>query len=292
MAYSYNLETNKSISFEDFIDKISIIIDPSEIDSLIECVEPIQMLSNNQDFLIDKINKGLSDFVDFQKNNTHSAQTISLFTCEKFYVRVNAWPKTNNVWQDELYRILQAHDHNFNFLTVGYHGAGYTTEIWEYDYNSVIGYEGEKVDMKFLESTSLPKGKAMIYRQSQDIHAQFPAQEYSISINVMPATREVLKKEQFWFDLSKKEIKSIAASAGTGRYLMLELAKQFGNSETINIVERISQEHQLPYVKTRALDTLAFLTNSKEEVWNRALNDKDKVVNHHAKLFLEEKLSF
>jgi hypothetical protein len=29
-----------------------------------------------------------------------------------------------------------------------------------------------------------------------------------------------------------------------------------------------------------------------EEVWNRALNDKDKIVNHHAKLFLEEKFSF
>lgn len=56
MAYSYNLETNKSISFEEFIDTISIIIDPTEIETLIECVEPIQMLSNNQDFLIDKIN--------------------------------------------------------------------------------------------------------------------------------------------------------------------------------------------------------------------------------------------
>lgn len=146
--------------------------------------------------------------------------------------------------------------------------------------------------MNYLESTSLPKGKAMIYRQSKDIHAQFPAKEYSLSINIMPATKEVLKKEQFWFDLNKKEIRSIAASLGTGRYLMLELAKQFGNSETLNIVEKISEEHQLPYVKIRAMEALAFMTNSKEEIWNKALKDNSKIIQNHAKLFLENKITF
>ena len=149
MAYSYNLNTDKSISFEDFIDTVSVTIDPRDINTLIDCVEPIQRLSNNPDFLIDKVNGELNDFLEFQKHNVHSAQTIALHQGDNFYVRVNAWPKSivENEWQDKLYANLEAHDHNFDFLTVGYFGNGYTTDIWEYDNEAIIGYQGEKVEM-------------------------------------------------------------------------------------------------------------------------------------------------
>ena len=294
MAYSYNLNTDKSISFEDFIDTVSVTIDPRDINTLIDCVEPIQRLSNNPDFLIDKVNGELNDFLEFQKHNVHSAQTIALHQGDNFYVRVNAWPKSivENEWQDKLYANLEAHDHNFDFLTVGYFGNGYTTDIWEYDNEAIIGYQGEKVEMTFLEETSLPKGKAMIYRKSKDIHTQFPAKDYSLSINIMPFTNEVFRKEQLWFDMNQKTIRSIAASSGTGRYFILELAKYYGNNKTLNIVEEISQKHEVPYVKVRALDTLAYLTNSKEEIWKKALNSSNKMVASHAKLFLENRISF
>ena len=293
MALSYNIQTSKSISLEDFINKINLIVNPNEPKTLIECVEYSHMLSNNREFLAKFLNNQLENFVDFQGNNNRSAQTITLYSNDNFYLRVNAWPKikSSNGWENNLYRTLQAHDHNFDFLTVGYLGEGYETEIWEYDYEKVGGYEGEKVDLKYLETTKLPKGKVMIYRASKDVHAQFPAEEYSVSINIMPNNKKVLKREQFWFTLDKKEIKSVAENVGTCRYLLFNLAKNMGNDKTLNLIEKISINHKIPYVKVRAIETLSSLIKDKS-IWKKYTDDSNPMLRNHARLFLENKISF
>lgn len=296
MAISFDLKTDKSISFEEFNEFVSKTLVPDDVDTLLACTEMFQMLSNNSTFVTDIIHSELTDTKSFQINNGYTAQSIMMYMSPNYYVRLNLWPPSSEredikKWQDQLYFYNRPHDHNFDFLTVGYFGSGYGTEMWEYDYEKTSGYVGEKVDMRFLERTTLPKGKAMLYRASKDIHSQFAPADYSVSLNIISSRQQIIvKREQYFFDLEKKEIIGTTANGGTGRYLILNLAAMFGNGKTINILEQIADKHDVPYVRLKAYDALFTLTKEREKVWEKALKDDNRVVSEHAKLFLNGNL--
>ena len=289
MAISVNVEETSSIELSDLINHIDNTLNPEVPDTILECCEHFKMLSNNREFMVDFINDELDNILA-QNNNTQSFQSLLLHRSDKYYIRANVWP-ANNIQDyrvDELYSTLIAHDHNFSFLTVGYLGKGYETEIWEYDYSSVAGYVGEKVDMRFLERTFLPVGKVMYYRESTDIHTQFPAKEFSVSLNIIPLTRSACRKEQFWFDMNKKTIKSIVENSATGRYLIMDLAKNFGNDLTYTLLEDISESHHMaPHVRLRSYEAMAVISNAEKDIWERAINDSHSTVRKYAKLAIE-----
>ena len=64
-----------------------------------------------------------------------------------YFLRANIWPARG----DPAFEASGAgsfvyglpHDHNFDFLTVGYFGPGYVSDYWEYDYGCVSGEVGE-----------------------------------------------------------------------------------------------------------------------------------------------------
>lgn len=292
MALSYNINTTDDISLDDFVNNVAQKIDVENEESLIECVEDIHKLSNNREFLLDILHKELLDIESYSSNNSYSAQTTILCKHEKFFVRVNAWEplseqEDKQKWQNELFFYGKAHDHNFSLLTVGYYGLGYETDMWEYDYNKVVGEVGEQVDLTFLENTTLPKGKAMIYRMSKDIHSQFASKDYSISLNLIPITRTGVRKEQFFFDTDKKIISGLTSNEGTGRYFLLNLAGYYGNNKTLNLVEGLAFNHQIPFIRMKSYDAMAKLTGNKKDVWELALKkDNDKTVTAYAKTCL------
>jgi hypothetical protein len=292
MALSYDLKTTEEISFKEFVEIVTKTVKKEDTESLIDCVEPLQKLSNNRTFLSEYINNELNNYVEFQNNNGYSAQTLMLHNSPFFYVRANAWEKlasTNKEIkeQEDLFFFLRAHDHNFSFLTVGYLNDGYTTKIWEYDNDKVIGYPNEEVELKFLEKTTLPQGKAMIYRESKDIHAQYPPEEYSVSLNIILNSFNTLRKEQYYFDLKNQKIAGLVPSGGTGKHLILELAKQYNTPETFPIIENIAVNHEIPYVRAKAYETLSILSGNDKKYWQQALRDNHKIVSGHAKLILE-----
>ena len=244
------------------------------------------MLSNNSEFISDHINEQLKNTAEFQKINAYGIQSTLFHINPLFYIRINAWPsisenKDVNLWQKELYHHVRAHDHNFSFITVGCHGNGYKTDIWEYDYDKVTGYVGEKVDLKFLEHTSLPKGKVMYYRASKDIHTQIPPEEYSISLNIMKRGNSFLEKEQYHFDLQKETITSIAPGFGTGRFFLIELAKKVGNSKTEELLEQLALTHETPHIRAKSYEALSVL-NGQDYFLEKALQDKSPIVQNFA----------
>lgn len=292
MAITINQPNIKtSISFEEFIAFSKEAIKKNDNDSLLECAKHLKMLSNNSQFLSDQINNQLQDMATFQRNNAYGIQTTLLHIDTFFYVRINTWPaisehKDVNIWQKELYHHVRAHDHNFPFITVGCHGKGYETEIWEYDYDKVIGYVGEKVQLNYLERTSLPKGKVMYYRASKDIHTQIPPEDYSISLNIMPRGNSFLEKEQFHFDLQNKTITSIAPGVGTGRLFLLDLAKRLGDTKTESLLEQIATSHNMPHVRAKSYEVL-WDVNKDEKLLQKALSDKSPIVQMSAKALLD-----
>lgn len=298
MAYSFLPTASPSITLAEFVDYADRTIRGAEAESVLDCVGPLQQLASNQNFLSELLNQKLSNFLAFQKLNSYSAQTLILHATPEYYIRVNAWPvvkqaaiKTARAMDkqgQDLFFFLRAHDHNFSFLTVGYLGAGYTTEIWEYDYNSVIGYTGEKVDLRYLETTTLPEGKAMYYTASRDIHIQHPPEEYSISINVIPSSNQSLEREQFYFDMEKREISGIVPTGGSGRHLLFELCEQCADARTIGLLTDLAKAHELPQMRVRAYASLAGLSAEPDYIWQQALQDTHASVRGRARLVLDQ----
>jgi hypothetical protein len=189
--------------------------DPGDEESFAAAAPLLRRLANNREFLAELAIEELKDRCTRQSlENRYSSQVIMLHRAsEKFFIRANFWPSE----RDSLYKASGTspffyhvpHDHNFSFLTVGYLGPGYWSEYYEYDYESVVGLPGEKVDLKYIEKARLEPGKVMLYRAHRDIHDQLPADDLSVSINIMEASNRLPFLSQYRFDVKKCEVAGI-----------------------------------------------------------------------------------
>ncbi|MBL4643177.1 MAG: hypothetical protein JKY44_06255 [Flavobacteriaceae bacterium] len=293
MAHTYYSNTKDSITFNEFIDTISKVINFQDEDSLLECVNPLLKLSNNSSFFTEYLNQQLNLNMDeFQKGNSYSEQGYKLYECKDFFIRITYWPKIStderfSQPQSDLFSYDMAHDHNFPLLTAGYKGDGYTTKLWEYEYENVIGYKNEKVDMKFLEETTLHQGKALYYRPSRDIHSQIPPKiEDSLAINIILNTHNQFEHRQYEFDTNQKKIKDIIYGSSESKFNIIKLATLFNNDETVGLLTKIASKHKIPQVRQESLISLSNIEKSNE-VWKIGLKDKDSSVVELCKLNLE-----
>jgi hypothetical protein len=178
---------------------------------------------------------------------------------EKYFIRANFWPSP----RDTLFKASGTspffyhvpHDHNFSFLTVGYFGPGYWSEYFEYDYGSVVGLPGEKVDLKFVEKTRLEQGKVMLYRAHVDVHNQLPADDLSVSINIMEASPRLPFLAQYEFDVKRCEIVRILNRSSTEA--LLALAANHGGGNSRDMVESFASSHACDHIRFAALRELA-----------------------------------
>lgn len=121
------------------------------------------------------------------------------------FLRAAIWPSA----RDHVFQTSGAgsfvygapHDHNFDFLTVGYCGPGYASDYFEYDYEAVAGYPGEDAGLRFIERSVLSPGKLMLYRRHVDVHSQLPPESLSVSVNVMRLDPAQGWHDQYGFDL-------------------------------------------------------------------------------------------
>jgi len=296
MAYSFNYNRDTSISLTEFIKVLDEKFDPLNPESLIDCSEDFHKLSNNENLLVDFISEELQKANNsFQSSNNYKPHSFSLYACADYYIRANIWKPISNSqyrnWNKEIYKSLNTHDHNFYFLTVGYMGGGYTTEIWEYDYDKINFILNEKIELRYLEKTKLTKGKVMFYRASKDIHLQYPPKEYSISLNVIPNDKRLFRKEQLFFDVNSKTVSRISNNVGSGRHLITKLASLYGNKRTIDLLEIISKTHELPFIKLKSLEALSNLSEQPKLIWRDAVLDKCDIVSKNAKIKLKEYLN-
>lgn len=125
-----------------------------------------------------------------------------LHRTEHYFLRAAVWTPPAGRKGEEIFFYEDPHDHNFSLLTLGYEGPGYETVLFEYDHEKVVGDVGEAVDVRFLERTRLARGRVMFYRDSKDIHVQFPSEDFSISINVIVPNMKMNRQYSFDMDLS------------------------------------------------------------------------------------------
>jgi len=221
----------------------------------------LKKLANDRNFLGDIMIAELKQRCEGNlRDSDYNAQVVMLHgRSQKFVMRANFWPAmkdsvVRHSGTDPFFYHIP-HDHNFSFLTVGYLGPGYWSEYYEYDFGSVAGVPGEKVDLRFIEKARLDPGKVMLYRAHRDVHNQLPADDMSVSINIMHATPCLPFLNQYRFDVKTCEIVSILNRSPTEALLALAANHDGGNAR--DLVEGFAAGHPCDRIRFAAIRELA-----------------------------------
>ena len=134
-------------------------------------------------------------------------------------------------------------------------GPGYWSDYYEYDQGTVTGVPGEKVDLRFIERSRLERGKVMLYRAGLDVHDQLPADEMSVSINIMEDSPVLSFRNQYRFDPKTCEIVGILNRSSTEA--LLALAANHGGGNGRDLAESFAATHPCERIRFTALRELA-----------------------------------
>lgn len=270
----------EACGFDDFIAELDAAdFDPRDEDAFAALAPTLKRLANNPDFLADRILAELESRCRHQARvNAYGFQVVLLHRAENYFIRANFWPSA----RESLVRLSGTapffydvpHDHNFSFLTVGYFGPGYWSDYYEYDYDQVAGYPGEKVDLRFVERSRLEPGKVMLYRAHRDIHSQLPADSLSVSLNIMEVSEQAAWLDQYRFDTKRGEIAELL-TVMPGETL-LGLAVQMGGEAGQGLARDYARTHpsdRLRFGAIAALAEAAPAAAEREAILARGCND-------------------
>lgn len=287
MALTIPCRNTATASIGEYVEYVERHVDLRDPDSIAASAPMLRALANDRVLVVKKLNERIQSFLS--DGAMPSAQTLLLARSQGFYVRANIWPAiadmvNGRAYQDQFaYNI--AHDHNFTFMTVGYLGPGYETEIYEYDPDSIEGYVGESVELRFLEKVRFAAGTVMLYRASRDVHIQYAPEELTITLNLMVSLPEVRLRDQYYFDLVKRTISSYPAQLqATNRVSFVNLAGYIGNGDTQELLEILAHRHPCRRTRLTAFAALCKQQPQREtEIWTSAVNDSAPLVANMAR---------
>ena len=254
-------EETRVVQLEELIERLDHDLDTRCHDSMAAAASDLKALANNRTFLADVVARELKDLATMQRGNTYTPQVIMLHLnpCKNYFLRANIWPSAHDAVMQasgpDPFFYHKPHDHNFNFLTVGYHGPGYWSDYYEYDYDKVAGYPGEPMGLRFVERSALDQGKVMLYRAFVDVHDQLPADELSISLNIMENTLRPVVTDQYAADTATGVIKKMVNR--NNMVCVLSVAAAIGDDNTVEIIDHISRNHVNPRIRFAALKSLS-----------------------------------
>lgn len=235
--------------------------DPTDEDCFASWGPALKRLGNNRRFLgnivVEELKRRCRDQL---RENQYSAQVIMLHSrSKKFALRANFWPAASdsvvrNSGTDPFFYNVP-HDHNFSFLTVGYLGPGYWSEYYEFDYEKVVGYTGEAVDLRFVEKSRLEQGKVMLYRAHRDVHNQLPADALSVSINILSSPIGHQFRDQYRFDVERSCIDGMVNRISLEP--LVALAAHYGGEAGKDLVENFATRHPSDRVRFMGLKAQA-----------------------------------
>ncbi|MBU0825194.1 MAG: transposase [Alphaproteobacteria bacterium] len=264
-------------------------VDLTDEANIHRCATLLAGLAQNRDFLADHLIAALtSDPNDPQPANRYSAQVILLHRSPRgWYLRANIWPAAT----DAAYRASGAaafsygvaHDHNFNFLTIGYFGPGYVSDDWEVDPEAIDGRHGEPLNLTFTGRSQLGEGQMLLTRAHRDLHCQQPPASLSVSLNIMDEGEHVPWRDQYIVDLGREageragQPPTIARRPTlTSGELLLRCAVHL-SAEARDIADHLAQSHPVPRARANAIAALAAVAEGegRAAVLERGMRDRD-----------------
>jgi hypothetical protein len=264
VALTLPVQTSEVIGLDDYLEHVRATVDVRDLDSAIASAPQLAALANHRSFLAEHLCAGLAQWESFQAGNEYISQSFILGRGPGWFVRANVWtPRAESdevrSTQDRVSFYGVAHDHNFSFLTVGYWGSGYETQIYEVEPGSFEPVEGARAELAFLERTRLTTGKVMLYRAHRDVHEQAPPDDMSISLNLMLVPPEIDVRDQYYFDLRTQRVASVLGIYNDRVILLCKLAGALGGAVSPDLLIGLAERHPAARVRAAALAALADL---------------------------------
>lgn len=261
MVLILDLDVKETYGLDEYVAYVEDNVDLRDFDSLAESSPALRALANDRSFLLDYYYDELKALYDGRSPNMLTPQSVVLRRKRAFFIRANIWlPPNADVAHRESEKKLYAydlpHDHNFDFITVGYAGKGYLTDLYRYDIGKVVGHIGERVDLEELGQERLGPGRVMAYKSNRDIHTQFEPEEISVSINLIPVHDRLVTAPQFVFDPVRSVIAGGVSDQVGSRLFLLDFFRHIHNAETLELIETISLRHPCPRTRGQALNVL------------------------------------
>lgn len=280
MAISVTPTVKGTMALDEFVSFCKANVRYDDEDSIMSAAEPLAALANDDMLLVNAINSELYRSIENRGNaRVLSTQSLLLHIDPIFKVRANIWKKpverTGAPYHDNaVYSYEYAHNHNFQLLTVGYLGSGYWTDIHECDPDKIVGYIGERVELRHLERTSLPRGKVLLYRTLKDVHTQRPPEEFSISLNLIVGHPTGHVADQYNFDLETSTIQRMV-SMPMGSYLsVLTFAAILDSRSNLDATVAVATSEAHWRVRLAAFQCSAVLAKDEAKtVWAKAVHD-------------------
>lgn len=281
------LEDEATISLAECVDSLSCTgFAPRDEESLAHAALQLRRLGNDRTFLGDLIIEELAaGHREETGGNAYGPQVIMLAPPSggDFFMRANLWPSSD----EHMMRASGGasfvyglpHDHNFDFLTLGYFGPGYWSDYYEFDYEEVAGWSGEQMDLRFIGRERLDEGKIMHYRAHRDVHAQLPADALSVSLNILHASGAQGWFDQYSFDCEKRRIGRILSSGASEAFL--RIAVGIGSEEACDLAERFARHHPSDRMRLAAWGALASVApgaDARDSLWRRAEGSGSRLV--------------
>ena len=105
----------------------------------------------------------------------------------------------------------------------------------------------------------------MVYRAFEDVHAQQPPDEVSVSLNLMAHPPELARQRQYFFDM---ESGTIATAVGNGYEafgLFIRMARHVGDGNTLDTLLTLAKTHAATVVREAALEQLLAMSPGDAE---------------------------
>lgn len=258
--------------------------DPREEESLLHAASWLGRLNGNRDFLAEIMLAELKDASGSQEEaSAYGAQVVMLSPLGgEYFMRANFWPSRDEhsfrASGQGAFSYELPHDHNFDFLTVGYFGPGYASDYYEYDYESVAGIVGEAVGLRFVERATLDPGKLLHYRAHRDVHSQLPPTSLSVSVNIMHAGGAQGWLDQYRFDVEQGTISGVISAGGSE--IFLRVAVGLDHPEAHDLAENFARHHVSDRMRLVALEAQAGVLDlaGRDALWRRAENNGSRLI--------------
>lgn len=289
MSYIQTFSTDESMELDEFMEFADSKIDMRDKDSLFSLGEQLSMLGNNRTFLSRFLCEYIKQCFGPTPPSTLVSQSVVLARGRDCYIRANFWPTAEEMTPSEaaLFAYFQPHDHNFDLLSYAYSGSGYTTELYEYDYDEVMGYIGEEVRLVPKGSYTHKCGDVILYERNRDVHSQLPPLRPSITLNLLPTHTTGGLYDQYFFDIdaadpTRARLATYAQSNIEGRRRVFEMVQNFSDPNVIDVLSQFAISYPCRRTRYHALQALSVVDKAVHDaVCERLRSDTTPLIRHY-----------
>jgi hypothetical protein len=265
-----NAHESRSIEFSDFVAAAQDKIEAKDPASLLKLVPYLRRLGNNRSFLAALVREQ----VEGQKKQgvfAGQSPTWLLWNDRHFMIRAVVWDQNSDDHALD-------HNHNFDFLTLGYYGPGYCQNIFEFDGHQEL-FPGKPVAIEHVGQDTLAQGQIRYFDSKRIIHS-FPRKNaFSISINVIHKNEK--PEEQYSFDVQRGLVTAVLDPHFDK--ILVEMLGQIADERDMSWLQNLAQQLPTPYSRLSAIDALA---RFDREAWKNFEKDRAELVRREARRHL------